>query len=83
MRDIEPNPWLSQARCSEGSYRTDSYDALLGGGSDAQPNLVASDPNCLILRRSRPRNSMFDLGRLDYLDYEVLKNWVVSYQARP
>ena len=68
---------------AEGGYRTDSYDALLGDGSDARPNLVPSDPNCLIVRRCRPRNSMFNLGRLDYLDYEVLKNWVVSYQARP
>ena len=67
----------------EGGYRTDSYDALLEGGSDDEPNLIPSDPNCLIVRRCRPRNSMFDLGRLDFLDYEVLKNWIVNYEARP
>ena len=68
---------------SEGSYRTDGYAALKGGGTDPTPNLVAGDPNCLLLRRSRPLKSMFDLGGMSYLDFEVLLNWVASYGARP
>ena len=70
------------ANRADGSYRTDSYAALLGGGTNATPNLVVGDPACLLVRKSRPRNSMFDLGGLSYLDYELLQNWVASYSAR-
>lgn len=66
-----------------GSYRTDSYSALQGTGRDATPNLIAGDPSCLVLRRTRPLRTMFDQGDLTYLDYEILLNWVVSYGARP
>jgi len=67
----------------EGNYRTDSYTALKGNGTDQTANLIAGDSNCLLLRRSRPLRSMFDQGGLTYLDFEVLLNWVVSYGARP
>ena len=66
-----------------GNYRTDSYAALIGSGTDGTANLIASDPNCLIIRRSRPLRTMFDLGRMSYLDFEILLNWVISYGARP
>lgn len=65
-----------------GSYRTDSYAALFGNGTDGTPNLIANDPTCLTVRRSKPRNSMFVLGNLSYLDFEILRNWVTSYAAR-
>ena len=82
---------LFDARCSGchgsasagGGYRTDSYAGLLGGGADATPDLIAGDPNCLLVRKCKPRASMFELGGLSDLDYEMLKNWVESYQARP
>lgn len=65
-----------------GTYRTDSYAGLFGNGSDGTPNLIAGDPNCLLVRRCRPERSMWDAGRLSYLDYEMLLNWVSSYGAR-
>jgi len=67
---------------ADGSYRTDSYAALFRNGTDGTPNLIANDPTCLTVRRSKPRNSMFDLGNLSYLDFEILRNWVTSYAAR-
>jgi hypothetical protein len=81
---------LLDARCTSchgpsqpaGNYRTDSYAALFGNGSNSTPNLIASDPTCLLVRKCKPRNSMFDLARLTYLDYEILINWVTSYGAR-
>jgi hypothetical protein len=68
---------------ASGNYRTDSYLALTGNGTDGAPNLIAGDPTCLIIRRSRPLRTMFELGGLSYLDFEILLNWVVSYGARP
>lgn len=68
---------------SEGGYRTDTYDALFGGGTDGVPNLIAGDPNCLLVRKTRPQNSMFNWGNLSYLDSELIRNWIISYQARP
>jgi len=66
----------------EGSYRTDSYLALQGGGTNSVPNLIAGDPNCLLVVKTKPRNSMFDRGNLTFLDSEMIHNWVASYQAR-
>ncbi len=68
---------------ADGSYRTDGFVALKGNGTDGAPNLIAGDPTCLIIRRSRPLRTMFDLGGMSYLDFEILLNWVVSYGARP
>ena len=87
----EPVRALLDAHCSgchgparaDGNYRTDSYAGLEGGGTNATPNLIPGDPNCLLVRKCKPRNSMFDLGGLSDLDYEILKNWVESYSARP
>lgn len=81
---------LFDSRCSSchggsqaaGNYRTDSYEALFGTGTDTTPNLVVGDPNCLLVRRCRPGRSMWDKGRLSYLDFEMILNWVVSYGAR-
>lgn len=67
---------------AEGSYRTDSYLALHGGGTNATPNLIAGDPNCLLVVKTKPDNSMFRRGNLTFLDSEMIHNWVVSYQAR-
>ena len=66
-----------------GNYRTDSDGALFGVGLDATPNLIASDPNCLLVRKCKPRNSMFELGHLSYLEFEMIRNWAVIYAARP
>lgn len=66
-----------------GNYRTDTLAGLLGGGTDATPNLVAGDPNCTLVRRIRPLRTMFNRGGLTYLDFEIIRNWVVSYTARP
>ena len=82
---------LFDARCNschgparaDGSYRTDSYTGLLGNGVDATPNLIPGDPTCLIVRKCRPRNSMFNLGELTYFEYELLLNWVTNFNARP
>jgi hypothetical protein len=67
---------------ADGSYRTDSYAALLGGGTNATPNLIAGNPRCQLLVKTKPQNSMFNQGKLTWLDYDVIYNWVVNYQAR-
>ncbi len=82
---------LFDSRCSPchgasqaaGNYRTDSYAALFGTGTDATPNLIAGNPNCLLVRKCRPGRSMWNAGGLSYLDFEMILNWVVSYGARP
>jgi hypothetical protein len=66
-----------------GNYRTDRYADLLGDGIAPPANLIPGDPNCLLVRRCKPRNSMFILAGLNYLDFEMIRNWVVTYTARP
>ena len=81
---------LFDSRCSSchgasqaaGNYRTDSYAGLRGTGTNVTPNLISGDPNCSVIRRCRPGRSMWDAGQLSYLDFEMLLNWTVSYQAR-
>lgn len=68
---------------ADGMYRTDSYSALFGSGTHSSPDLVPSDPGCLLVVKTKPRNSMFRDGGLTFLDAEILRNWVVSYGARP
>ena len=68
---------------ADGSYRTDSYAALLGGGTNATANLIPGNPRCQLVVKTKPQNSMFDLGKMTWLDYDVLYSWVVNYQARP
>jgi hypothetical protein len=68
---------------ADGTYRTDSYSALFGPGTSPAPNVIAGDPNCLLVVKTKPSNSMFRRGNLTFLDSEVIRNWVVSYQARP
>ena len=70
-----------QAR-AEGNYRTDSYLALQGTGTNTTPNLIAGSPNCLLVKKTAPRSSMFHRGNLTVLDSEMIRNWVVSYLAR-
>ncbi len=65
-----------------GSYRTDSYLGLFGAGISAIPNVIPGNPNCLLVVKTKPQNSMFRLGGLSYFDFELIRNWVVSYQAR-
>lgn len=66
----------------DGLYRTDSYSALFGPGTSPTPNLISGDPNCLLVVKTKPSNSMFRLGGLTFLDSEIIRNWVVSYTAR-
>ena len=68
---------------ADGSYRTDSRSGLLGNGVDATPDLIAGDPNCLLVKKCKPHNSMFNLAELTYFDYELIRNWVTNYNARP
>lgn len=68
---------------SSGSYRTDSYSALFGAGTSPIPNLIPGDPRCLLAVKTKPRNSMFNLGNLSYLDSDIILNWIVNYSARP
>ena len=67
---------------SDGNYRTDTYAGLLGGGTNSTPNLIAGDPRCLLVVKTKPLNSMFDLGNLTFLDSDIIHNWVESYLAR-
>ena len=87
-RDIAP---LMATHCNschgalraDGQYRTDSYAGLFGPGSDgARANIIAGDPSSLCIKRSKPFNSMYTLGAMSYLDFEILYNWIVSYGAR-
>ena len=86
-----PMQALFDGRCSPchgaanpgGGYRTDSYAALFGPGTTPTANLIAGDPNCLLVVKCRPHNSMYARAGLSYLDYEMLLNWVSGYQARP
>ena len=68
---------------ADGNYRTDSYAGLLGAGTNATANLIPGNPRCQLVVKTKPQNSMFDLGRLTWLDYDVIYGWVVNYQARP
>ena len=68
---------------ADGTYRTDSYSALFGPGTSPTANVIAGDPNCLLVVKTKPSNSMFRLGNLTFLDSDIVRNWVVSYQARP
>ena len=87
-KDIAPLMAVHCNRChgaaqADGKYRTDSYAGLFGVGSDgARANLIAGDPSSLVIKRSKPLNSMYNLGAMSYLDFEVLYNWIVSYGAR-
>ncbi len=82
---------LFDGRCSgchgaarvEGNYRTDSYAALFGNGVAPPADIIAGDPNCLTVIKCKPRNSMFNDGNLSYLDFEMIRNWVSIYSARP
>lgn len=65
-----------------GAYRTDSYPELFGPGVSATPDVIAGDPRCLTLIKCKPGNSMFRLGRLSFLDWEILQSWIVIYGAR-
>lgn len=79
------------ARCSSchstsnpgGGYRTDSYTALFGPGTSPTANVIAGNPNSLLVVKCRPRNSMYNRAGLDYLDFETVLNWVSVYAARP
>lgn len=66
-----------------GSYRTDSYAGLFAGGTNSTPNVIAGDPKCLTVVKCKPHNSMFNAANLTYFDYELIKNWVESFSARP
>lgn len=68
---------------TEGSYRTDTYAGLLGGGTNSTPNVIAADPTCLTVRKCKPHNSMFNAADLTYFDYELIANWVTNFNARP
>ena len=68
---------------ADGAYRTDSRAGLLGAGTDSIPDLIPSDPACLLVRKCKPHNSMFNLGNLSYFDFELIRNWVTTYNARP
>lgn len=86
----QPMQAFFDARCSGchgatnpgGAYRTDSYAALLGPGTSVTPNVVAGDPNCLVIVRCRPHNSMYNRAHLSFLDYEMILNWITVYLAR-
>lgn len=81
---------LFDAKCSAchgaaqaaGAYRTDSHTALFGNGTDGIPDVIAGNPQCLTVRKCKPRNSMFNAADLTYLDFEMILNWVASYGAR-
>lgn len=79
------NPCHNGARAG-GNYRTDSYAALFGDGSDAnsnpRPNLVPGDARSLIVIRTSPRHSMFNVAHLSYAESQLFINWVVTFQAR-
>jgi len=70
-----------------GNYRTDSYAALFEDGSDAQssnprPNLIPGDARCLLVIRTSPGHSMFNVAHLSFAESQLFINWVVTYQAR-
>ena len=86
----EPMKALFDAHCSSchdaanasGSYRTDSYAALFGPGTSPTANVIAGNPNSLLVVRCKPGNSMYRDGNLEYLDYLNVLNWIVGYAAR-
>jgi len=89
MRDLlnrKCSPCHNDQRAG-GAYRTDSYAELFGDGSDGQsssprPNLVPGDARSLIVIRTSPRHSMFNVAHLSYAESQLFINWVVTYQAR-
>ena len=69
-----------------GNYRTNSYEALYGFGSDAEssprPNLIPGDARSLLVIRTSPLHSRFNIAHLSYAESQLITNWVVTYQAR-
>lgn len=70
-----------------GNYRTDDYAALFEDGSDAQssdprPNLIPGNARCILVTRTTPKHSMFNIAHLSYAESQLFANWVVTYQAR-
>ena len=70
-----------------GNYRTDSYEALFGYGSDGssgspRPNVIAGDARSLLLIRTAPHHSMFNVAHMNVAESQILLNWVVSFEAR-
>ena len=70
-----------------GSYRTDGYEALFDLGSDAgsptpRPNVIPGDARSLLVIRTTPLHSMFNIAHLSYGESQLFLNWVVTYQAR-
>jgi len=65
-----------------GNYRTDSYAALFGNGSDDNPNLVPGDARCVLVLRTSPGHSMFNVAHLSSSESQFFINWIVTYQAR-
>ena len=86
-KDIAP---LFHAHCNSchsgatpaASYATDSYFALFGSGSAPPGNLIPGDSTSLLVKKCLPTGSMFWTGNLEFLEAEIIKNWVVIYQAR-
>ena len=74
-------------RRAGGDYRTDSYEALYALGTDAassspRPNLIPGDARSLLVIRTSPLHSMFNIAHLNYEESQLITNWVVTYQAR-
>jgi hypothetical protein len=70
-----------------GNYRTDSYEGLFDFGSDAgssnpRSNVIPGDARSLLVIRTSPLHSMFNIAHLSYAESQVITNWVVTYQAR-
>lgn len=86
-KDIAP---LFARRCNschsgdtpDGTYLTDDYFALFGSGVAPPGNLVPGDEKSLLVRKCLPGGSMFWTGQLEYIESEMIRNWVVGYLAR-
>ncbi len=66
-----------------GEYATDSYFAVWGNGVAPPANLAPGDPNCLVAVKCAPGASMFGKAGLEFIDASMIRNWIVTYQARP
>ena len=59
------------------------HDRISLSGSRRAGRWVPGLALSILVVKTKPSNSMFRLGNLTFLDSDIVRNWVVSYQARP
>ena len=57
-------------------------DGSDGSSGSPRPNVIAGDARSLLLIRTAPHHSMFNVAHMNVAESQILLNWVVSFEAR-